>query len=353
MSEPKLKSTILFFSSLIHGGGRTFAETYVASFKETDITLCTLYDWDFTKALAAKLGVRSKSIFSPSLLLNQNTIVLSNSQLCAVIASIFYAGRHFYVTHGYANGLKYAKQWRRRVWEAQINIPGTKIIACGDTERDAISARLLDKSKVCLIRNGLPQKVDLSAVYPKVMKGRAVKGAHFAFVGRISFQKGLDILLRALELPALRQIEIKVSIIGNYQEREYQYCAEVRELIQRSSATIEMIPPQQIDTAFFSRFSALVAPSRFEGLPYTILEAAYAGTPILLSDCPGNCDIAPNDSYAFTFQTENEVSLAQALLKFINSNADEIDERVNLLQQRVTKEFSSFSFHNEYHKLLH
>jgi glycosyltransferase involved in cell wall biosynthesis len=348
-----VRKPVLFFSSLVHGGGRTFAEAYAESIRDAEITLCTLYDKAFTKTLAERLGSRACSIFDPRLLLDPRTLVFSNSQACAAIAALLYPRRHYYVTHGYANGLPYAQQWRRRVWAAQVNIPGTKIIACGDAERDAISALLLNKKKVSLIRNGLPQKVIQGAVAPKGAVDSTVQGVHLAYIGRITFQKGLDVLLRALELPELRQHKIRLSIIGNYQDHEVQYCAQVRELIQRSQATIELIPPQQIDAAFFRRFSALVAPSRFEGLPYTILEAAYAGTPILLSDCPGNCDIAPDDRYAFTFESENEVSLAHALLGFIESNADEIDKRVSLMQQRVINEFSSSSFRDAYLKLLH
>ena len=349
----KKRRAVLFFSSLVHGGGRTFAETYAESMRDAEITLCTLYDKAFTNTLAERLGLRASSIFDPRLILDPRTLVLSNSQACAAIAALLYPGRHYYVTHGYANGLPYAQKWRRRIWATQVNIPGTKIIACGDTERDAISELLLNKNKVSLIRNGLPQKVIQGAVNPKEVAGPMVQNVHFAYVGRITFQKGLDVLLRALDLPVLRQREIKISIIGNYQEREEQYCAQVRELIQRSSATIELIPPQQIDAAFFRRFSALVAPSRFEGLPYTILEAAYAGTPIVISDCPGNCDIAPNDRYAYTFRSEDELSLAHALLGFIDSDADEIDKRVSLMQQRVINEFSSSSFRDAYLKLLH
>ena len=352
MTFSKLRKSVLFFSSLVHGGGRTFAETYAESMPDAEITLCTLYDKAFTKKLAERLGLRACSIFNPRLILDPRTLVFSNSQACAAIAALLYPGRHYYVTHGYANGLPYARPWRRNIWAAQVNIPGTKIIACGDTERDAISALLLRKTKVSLIRNGLPQKVIQGAVSTMEVESRTVKGVHLAYVGRVSFQKGLDLLLRALEQPALRQREIKLSIIGNYQEREEQYCAEVRELIQRSPATIELIPPQQIDVTFFRRFSALVAPSRFEGLPYTILEAAYAGIPIVLSDCPGNCDIAPNDRYAFTFKTEDEASLVHALLRLIDSNADEINDRVTLMRQRVISEFSSSSFRDEYLKRL-
>lgn len=348
-----LKSPVLFFSSLVHGGGRTFAETYAESMRGTEITLCTLYDNAFTKALAQRLGLRVRSIFDPRLLLDPRTLVLSNSQVCAAIAALLYPGRHFYVTHGYANGLPYAPAWRRWAWALQINVPGTRIIACGDSERDAIARISLGEGRVKLIRNGLPQKVVQSGDSAEGAGYVAVPGTHLAYIGRITFQKGLDVLLRALELPALRQRRIKLSIIGNFQEREQQYCAQVRELIKRSPATIELLAPQQINAAFFRRFSAMVAPSRFEGLPYTILEAAYAGTPIVLSDCPGNCDIAPDESYAYTFRSEDEVSLAHALLSFIDSNDEEVGQRVSLMQQRVVNEFSSSAFRDEYFKLLH
>lgn len=348
-----IRKPVLFFSSLVHGGGRTFAETYAESMRGTEITLCTLYDNAFTKALAQRLGLRARSIFDPRLLLNPRTLVLSNSQVCAAIAALLYPGRHCYVTHGYANGLPYAPAWRRWAWALQINAPGTRMIACGDSERDAIARISLCEGRVKLIRNGLPQKV-LQGANSAEVAGRVTEpGTHLAYIGRITFQKGLDVLLRALELPALRKRGIKLTIIGNYQDREQQYCARVRELIERSPATIELLPPQQIDAEFFRRFSALVAPSRFEGLPYTILEAAYAGTPIVLSDCPGNCDIAPDDRYAFTFRSEDEISLADSLQGFLESNAEEVGLRVSLMRQRVSNEFSPSLFRDEYLELLH
>lgn len=348
-----LKSSVLFFSSLVHGGGQTFAETYADSMQGTEIILCTIYDTVFTKTLAQRLGLRVCSIFDKRLLLNPRVLVFSNSQACAAIAALLYPGRHLYVTHGYANGLPYAPAWRRWAWAMQINFPGTRIVACGDSERDAIARISIGKGRVTLIRNGLPLKVTQEGDCLDGVGNVSLPGIHLAYIGRISFQKGLDVLLRAIELPALRQHRIKLSIIGNFQDREQQYCNQVRELIKRSRATIELLPPQQINAAFFRRFSALVAPSRFEGLPYTILEAGYAGVPIVMSDCPGNYDIAPDECYAYTFKNQDEVSLAQALLNFIESNVEEIDRRVSLMRERVVNEFSSSSFRDEYLKLLH
>ncbi|NDC43228.1 MAG: hypothetical protein EBZ77_17045, partial [Chitinophagia bacterium] len=112
----RLRKSVLFFSSLVHGGGRTFAENYAGSILGAEIILCTLYDKAFTNTLAERLGLRAVSIFDPRLILDPRVLVFSNSQACAAIAALLYPGRHYYVTHGYANGLPYAEQWRRRVW---------------------------------------------------------------------------------------------------------------------------------------------------------------------------------------------------------------------------------------------
>ncbi len=348
----KLRKPVLFFSSLLHGGGRTFVETYAESMQGVEITLCTLYDNSFTKELALRLGLSARSILDIELLLDPNTLVLSNSQACAAIGAIMYPGRHCYVTHGYANGLPYAPIWRRWLWTLQANLPGTRLIACGDSERDTIAKLTLSKKRVKLIRNGLPQKVLKYDDNSLATNRNTLPKTHLVYIGRISFQKGIDILLRALELPALRQRKITLSIIGNYQEREHKYCSEVRKLIQRSPAKVELLEPQQINKTFFQRFSALVAPSRFEGLPYTILEAAYSGIPIVLSDCRGNRDIAPDESYAYGFKSNDEFSLADALLRFLDADTEDIKHRVDLMQRRVVSEFSTSSFRDEYLKLL-
>jgi glycosyltransferase involved in cell wall biosynthesis len=345
----KMKKPVLFFSSLVHGGGRTFAETYAQSLQDAEITLSTLYDNDFTETLAQSLGLRCRNILDPRLLFDSSTLVISNSQVCAAIASLLYPGRHYYVTHGYANGLAYAPIWRRLALTIQINTIGTRVIACGDSERDAIVRLCLGKQRVSLIRNGIPLKV-LKNSLDVCRQQRPV--AHFVYIGRITFQKGLDVLLKALEQPLLKQYEITLSVIGNYQESEHDYCELVRSLIKVSSVSIQMLPPQPINTEFFQNFSALISPSRFEGLPYTILEAAFAGMPIVISDCPGNNDIVPDDRYAFVFQSGNEIALADSLRSFLNSDQEEVEIRAYAIQQRVAAEFSAKAFRDEYYKLL-
>jgi glycosyltransferase involved in cell wall biosynthesis len=344
------RSIVLIFSSLLHGGGRTYAETFAELMKGWEIKLCTIYDKEYTDLLAKQLGLKTCSLLDRQLLFDKHTLILSNSQISALIAAVLYPSRHWYVTHGYANGLIYASKWRRWTWIFQINLPGMRMIACGESERDSISRFSLRKNRVKLIRNSLPQKILSNDVDTIKICDKYSEKNHLVFVGRIAFQKGLDILLRALEEPALRNLNFKLTIVGNYQESEKIYCDQVRALIKQSTAEIEMLQPLKINFQFLRRFSALVAPSRFEGLPYTILEAGYSGLPIILSDCPGNCDIAPDNSYAYVFSSGDHVSLANCILDFFDSTS--LESRVLLMQQHVRSDFTSEKFKNEYLEVL-
>jgi glycosyltransferase involved in cell wall biosynthesis len=45
----------------------------------------------------------------------------------------------------------------------------------------------------------------------------------------------------------------------------------------------------------------LVAPSRWEGMPYLLLEAVARGRCVIASDCPGNRDVLKNYPHATLF----------------------------------------------------
>lgn len=352
IGAPVAKKVILFFSSLRFGGGKTYAEALCMSLRDVEINLCSLYDREYTDILADELGVSSCGILNWRTLINANTLVIANSQLCAVICAFVYPGRHFYVTHGYANGLKYAPLLRRLVWIAQVNLPFTKIIACGDSEYRMVTSRCLQKSKVFLIRNGLPKPMVESPLPATSHVKRSVNDRHLLYLGRVSFQKGLDVLLRAFELESVEALGFKLSIVGNFQDQETVYCDSVRALIKSSSCEINILPSQKIDNQFFKQYSALVSPSRFEGLPYTILEAALSGIPVVISDCPGNYDVVPSDQYGYVFRTDDEIALGRCLKNLVDSHEDEVFNRVSALRQKVINEFSLARFRDEYLNLI-
>ena len=59
----------------------------------------------------------------------------------------------------------------------------------------------------------------------------------------------------------------------------------------------------------------LVAPSRWEGSPYAVLEAVARGKKVIASNCPGNKDIIREDENGWLFPTGDAKALAELLVQ--------------------------------------
>ena len=59
----------------------------------------------------------------------------------------------------------------------------------------------------------------------------------------------------------------------------------------------------------------LVAPSRWEGMPYLLLEAVARERSIIASDCPGNRDVLRDCSNAKMFPVEDSDRLAELMVE--------------------------------------
>ena len=63
------------------------------------------------------------------------------------------------------------------------------------------------------------------------------------------------------------------------------------------------------------RGGILVAPSRWEGSPYAVLEALAQGMKVLASDCPGNRDLVQPPTNGWLFPVDDVDALADLLVR--------------------------------------
>ena len=138
----------------------------------------------------------------------------------------------------------------------------------------------------------------------------------FAFltVARFDFQKGYDILLAAIAEVQndLRAAKKRTLLIGGGKTLGTMkaFAAEkgIADLVEFageiSNAADEM-----------GRGRILVAPSRWEGSPYAVLEAVARGKKVIASDCPGNKDIVKEDENGWFFPTGDAKALAELLVQ--------------------------------------
>jgi glycosyltransferase involved in cell wall biosynthesis len=143
-----------------------------------------------------------------------------------------------------------------------------------ERDRDAYQRMLDGKARVALIPNTVREmggpKADLSA--------RTILAA-----GRVTPQKGFDLLIRAFGQVAPDHPDWHLRILGRGQQLE-----DLERLVDehgiRSQVTLD--PPSEDLGGEMSRASIYALSSRFEGFPLVLVEAMSKGMAVVAFDCP-------------------------------------------------------------------
>jgi glycosyltransferase involved in cell wall biosynthesis len=155
-----------------------------------------------------------------------------------------------------------------------------------------------------VVRNGLPPPVpdpDARAALGLEPSAFVVGG-----VGRLHAQKGWDILCSASLLVREERPDIVFVVVGDGPERERLVtsprCQNVRFVGARIGAG-----------SLITAFDVLVAPSRFEGLGLTPLEALFHGVPVIATDIDGLTELVGD--CAVIVPPSDAEALAAAILR--------------------------------------
>ncbi|MDE6642648.1 MAG: glycosyltransferase family 4 protein [Muribaculaceae bacterium] len=136
-------------------------------------------------------------------------------------------------------------------------------------------------------------------------------------VGRFSYQKGYDRLVRAWSLVAAKYPDWELNIFGE---------GELKEIIQQQiddlylSNSINIHAPSSDIMSEYAKNSALIMSSRYEGLPMVLLEAASIGLPLISFACQCGPRDVINDGYnGFLVDNGDIQGLANAIIQLIEN----------------------------------
>jgi glycosyltransferase involved in cell wall biosynthesis len=130
-------------------------------------------------------------------------------------------------------------------------------------------------------------------------------------LGRLTPQKGFDVLLRALvALP-----DVDALIVGEGPERP-----NLERLIDELGLGGRVrLPGSTEDPASLLRsIDALVLPSRFEALPLAVLEAMHAGLPVVASDVGSVAEAVVDGETGLLVPAGDEAALAVAVRRVLD-----------------------------------
>jgi glycosyltransferase involved in cell wall biosynthesis len=151
-----------------------------------------------------------------------------------------------------------------------------------DMARDLARAACVREDQIAVLPNPVDIKGIRSAVYDSAAASSA--GPQLLAVGRLSHEKGFDLLLEALVAVRQRFPQVELTLVGAGRE-EHALKSLCRELQLESAVCFagRVDPPY----TFFPNATLFVLPSRHEGMPNALLEAAAAGLPLVAMPASG------------------------------------------------------------------
>jgi glycosyltransferase involved in cell wall biosynthesis len=219
---------------------------------------------------------------------------------------------------GYAftsNALK-ARSGRRAlaaVLRFLLNRQGTVVLVQNPDDRAILKTAGISEKRMVLIPGS---GVDIDRLHPEP-EPRGVPT--IAFVGRLLEDKGIRTLIQAHLLLRLNGSTVELLIAGTPDPanpgsiQEAEVASWAAEPGVRWLGYVDDIP------ALWARAHVAVLPSRREGLPKSLLEAAACGRPLVATDVPGCREIVRPGENGLLVPVDNPTALAQAIHTLISS----------------------------------
>ena len=230
------------------------------------------------------------------------------------------------------------QRWAKRVTSRAVDSHvGVGVRTSGEVE-ELIGLRA---GSVRTIHNGVP---DLEVGPGPRLAAGPIVGA----VGRLAFQKGFDVLLRAM-----RDIDdATVVIVGDGEDRE-----QLQRLARRLGVADRTIWAGWSDEvrAHVRSFDIFVLPSRFEGFPLAVLEALLAEKPVVATDVGSVGEAVITGETGFLVPPDDAGALAAGIRQLLDD--EELQRRMgargrNLVLSRFTAAHMARSFSDLYRELL-
>ena len=161
------------------------------------------------------------------------------------------------------------------------------VLAVSELEREQVIAAGLDEARVVVRPNGFPEPHEERGTALRARLGLGDEVPLVLYVGRISFKKGLDMLLEAVaEIP-----QVHVAIVGPDDGDGTLPRLEALRGRLRLNGRVHLLPPfdDQQPRQLYGEADVFVLPSRNESFGMVAAEAAAAGTPVVVTD---QCGVA-------------------------------------------------------------
>jgi glycosyltransferase involved in cell wall biosynthesis len=215
----------------------------------------------------------------------------------------------------------------------------SRIITLTNSDRDLYAALYAPAGTVTRIPN----------IVQSPGSNGAIRRKEVLAMGRLSHSKGFDLLLAAWSVASPKLPDWSLRIVGDGQLRE-----ELERLAYGLGIEhrVTFAPFSDDPYSLYSECGIFVLSSRFEGLPFVLIEAMTCGAPCISFDCPnGPREVIRNGVNGVLVPAERVDALASAIVKLGEDPV--LREQYGYAARRVSRPFSEPRVAARWHEVLY
>jgi glycosyltransferase involved in cell wall biosynthesis len=259
-------------------------------------------------------------------------------QYCIAAAALLRRPRVVAVYHLAVSPTNERQRWMKRLTSRAID----RHVGVGEQMSHEVEAVVgLPRGTLVTIHNGIPDRV--AEPLPRRRPGWLI-GA----IGRLEWQKGFDVLIKALPIVD----GASLVVVGEGSER-----AALERLAHDVGVSDRILWEGWSDTpqAHLRSIDVLAVPSRFEGSPLVILEALLAGTPVVAADVGSVSEAVHDGETGLLVPPEDAVALADALRRLLTDDALRarfLKQGPGIVRERFLAAHMTAAFQSLYREIL-
>jgi len=185
--------------------------------------------------------------------------------------------------------------------------------------------------------------IDTEAIFEKKARDENSYDYDMIYVGRLTYQKDPQRLMRLCSRLKEHKPDLKVAIVGTgeLEEEVKALCAELR-----LQDNVQFLGFQSNPIKMVHDSKAMILTSRWEGTPMCALEAMALGTPVVSTPSDGMTDLL--DDGVNGYLTDDDEMMAQRLLAIMNDEALR-----NSLGEQAKKKFAEINDAPKYKQAIY
>ncbi len=188
-----------------------------------------------------------------------------------------------------------------------------KIICVSNYEKEVAVVSGLASNKMLVIHNGVKAR-------RYICKKRSGDNINLLFVGRLDYQKGYDLLIKAMQ--DIRDPHIHLTIVGDSVNEEIEK-TELENITYTG-----WLNPTALEN-YFIKADVLIIPSRWEGFAMVPLEAMSYSLAIIASNSTSLPEVVKDGVTGFLFENNNYESLLEKITLMTESNIKKMGQAGN------------------------